>query len=268
MSTVLTEPGHTDNPAGEAILQARGVVKTFGAATVVHGVDLEVARGEFVSVMGPSGSGKSTLLYSISGMDAPSSGSVTLAGTELTGLKPRRLAELRLTEMGFVFQHVHLLRNLSLLDNVVLPARLAKTGNREEITRRGLELMERTGVAALADHDITQASGGQLQRIGICRALINRPSIIFADEPTGALDSAAATDIMQILGDLHAEGTTIVVVTHDPAVAARSQRLVYMRDGLIRAELGLGRFEPGADAEEELYARRVQVQNWLQSQHL
>ena len=176
-----------------AVLDAQGLTKAFDGATVLHGLDLQVRDGEFVSVMGPSGSGKSTLLYNISGMDTMTAGSVLFAGQDLAELSEKQLARLRLTTMGFIFQHVHLLKNLCLLDNVVLPAYLAGLAPREELNERALALMARTGVADLAHRDITEASGGQLQRIGVCRALINEPTILLGDEPTGALDSRSGS---------------------------------------------------------------------------
>ncbi|MCG6566887.1 ABC transporter ATP-binding protein [Tessaracoccus sp. ZS01] len=223
-------PGRSDVPA---ILTGRNLVKRFGATTALHGVDIDIREGEFLSIMGPSGCGKSTLLYALSGMDVPTEGTVQLDGTELTRLSQKELAQVRLTRMGFVFQQIHLLKNLSLLDNVVLPAHLARLAPRAELLAQARALMARVGVAHLADHDISQASGGQLQRVGICRALINRPRVLFADEPTGALDSTAAGEVLEILGELNRDGSTIVMVTHDPGVAARTHRVVEMRDGGI-----------------------------------
>jgi putative ABC transport system ATP-binding protein len=240
------------------ILEAQGLTKAFDGNTVLHGVDLAVHEGEFVSVMGPSGSGKSTLLYTISGMDTMTSGSVDFGGHELASLSQKELARLRLTMMGFIFQHVHLLKNLCLLDNIVLPAFLAKLAPREELTERARELMELTGVADLAHRDISEASGGQLQRVGICRALINKPTILFGDEPTGALDSTAAGEIMDILGELNAQGTTVMVVTHDARVAARTDRVLYMVDGRIVDDRAQGRYDgTGLDA------RHADLNEWL-----
>jgi putative ABC transport system ATP-binding protein len=216
-----------------AVLDARGLTKTFDGHPVLQGLDLAVSDGEFIAVMGPSGSGKSTLLYNISGMDTMTGGNVQFAGQDLGSLSQKPLARLRLTTMGFIFQHVYLLKNLCLLDNIVLPAYLAGLAPRAELTQRAMALMERTGVADLADRDVSEASGGQLQRIGICRALINQPQILFGDEPTGALDSTAATEIMDILGELNADGTTIMLVTHDTKVAARTTRVIYLIDGRI-----------------------------------
>jgi putative ABC transport system ATP-binding protein len=194
-------------------------------------------------------------------MDRMTAGSVTFAGRELADLDQKQLARLRLTTMGFIFQHVHLLKNLCLLDNVVLPAYLAGLAPREELNARALALMERTGVAELAPRDVAEASGGQLQRVGVCRALINQPRILLGDEPTGALDSAAAAEIMDILGDLNADGTTIMVVTHDAKVAARAERVLYMVDGRIVGDRHQGRYL-GADLDR----RHAALAEWLLSQ--
>jgi putative ABC transport system ATP-binding protein len=245
----------------DPVLDAHGLTKSFDGQTVLCGVDLQVHEGEFISVMGPSGSGKSTLLYNISGMDTMTAGEVHFAGEELGSLTQKQLARLRLTTMGFIFQHVYLLKNLCLLDNVVLPAYLAGLAPREELNERALALMERTGVAELADRDVTEASGGQLQRIGICRALINQPRILFGDEPTGALDSTAAAEIMAILRELNAEGTTIMVVTHDAKVATQTARVLYMLDGRIVADRDLGPFT-GVGLEQ----RHAELTAWLLEQ--
>jgi putative ABC transport system ATP-binding protein len=244
-----------------AVLDAQGLTKSFDGHTVLHGLDLRIREGEYVSVMGPSGSGKSTLLYNISGMDEMTSGSVVFDGQDLATLNQKQLARLRLTTMGFIFQHVYLLKNLCLLDNVVLPAYLAGLAPRDELTDRAMELMERTGVADLADRDVSEASGGQLQRIGICRALINQPRILLGDEPTGALDSTAASEIMDILGELNNEGTTIMLVTHDAKVAARTTRILYMVDGRIVGDREQGRYD-GSDLDD----RPAVGSEWLLAQ--
>lgn len=236
-----------------AVLSARGLRRTFSGSPALQEVDLDVAAGELVAIMGPSGSGKSTLLYAVSGMEAPDGGSIVLEGIELTTLDQKQLAHLRLTRLGFVFQQIHLLRNLTLLDNVVLPARLARTVSRVAALARARELMELTGVGELAERDITQASGGQLQRVGICRALINSPRIVFADEPTGALDSVSARAVMRLLAEIHADGATLVLVTHDADVAAHAQRVITMADGRIVGERRLGSW----DGEEETLVERA-----------
>ena len=254
---MTTAPGVLE-PTANTVLEVHGLTKAFDGHTVLKEVDLQVHDGEFISVMGPSGSGKSTLLYNLSGMDTMTAGDVRFAGQDLATLDQKELARLRLTTMGFIFQHVHLLKNLSLLDNVVLPAYLAGLAPRSELNERARALMARTGVAELADRDISEASGGQLQRIGICRALINDPKMLFGDEPTGALDSTAAGEIMDILGELNAEGTTIMLVTHDPRVAAHTSRVLYMLDGRLVDDRDQGRYN-GADLDR----RHAELTEWL-----
>lgn len=228
--------------------------------SVLKDVDLRIHEGEFVSVMGPSGSGKSTLLYNLCGMDRMSSGEVHFKDRELSRLSEKELARLRLKEMGFVFQQIHLLSNLSIFDNIILSGYLAKSTGRREVERRARELMDITGIAELAGNSITQASGGQLQRVGICRALINEPRILFGDEPTGALDSRSATEIMDLLREVNGWGTTIMLVTHDVKVAARSDRVLFMIDGRIAAEKELGRYlDNGTSAR----AREEELSGWL-----
>ncbi len=227
-------------------LTATGIHKTFGEAdaetTALRGIDLDIERGDFVAIMGPSGSGKSTLLYCLSGMDPVTQGTVTLHdggsdAVEITALRQRDLAELRLTRMGFVFQQVHLLRNLTILDNVVLPGFTASPDERGAVVDRARELLDLVGIGELADREITQASGGQLQRAAIARALINSPDLVFGDEPTGALNAAMAAEIMDLLTQVNREGRTVVLVTHDANVAARANRVVVLRDGVIDGDL-------------------------------
>lgn len=244
------------------ILEAKGLSKAYMSGnvqqSVLKNINMHMEAGEFVSVMGPSGSGKSTLLYHISGMDQASAGSVMLDGEELSMLTEKELAALRLNKIGFVFQQMHLLKSLNIFDNIVLPAYSAKKSDRPQINKRALELMEMMGIAHLASHDITQASGGQLQRAAICRALINQPEIVFGDEPTGALNSKTAEEIMEILADMNRAGTTILVVTHDIKVAARTERVLYMLDGSLVGEKQLGKFDKekhDARSREELLSR-------------
>ena len=224
------------------IISCSQLVKRFPNAPepVLNGIDLEIFPGESVAIMGPSGSGKSTLLYALSGIDLPTSGQVWIDGTDITGLSQKELSRLRLTKLGFVFQQSHLLSNLSLLDNVVFPGMEA---GRDDAPARGRQLLAQVGLGDLADRSITQASGGQLQRVSICRALINDPAVVFCDEPTGALNSSATAEVLDLLDEVNAQGTTLVIVTHDPAVTARCQRLLFLRDGVIHDERQ--RTEPG-----------------------
>ena len=229
-------------PGSQPVLRAQHLSKSYHSP-VLRDLDVGIEPGQFVAIMGPSGSGKSTLLHCLSGMDRPSAGSVLLGDTEITTMSEKELAALRLTRFGFVFQQAHLMTTLCLLDNIVLPGFLAGLRPRSEVTSRGEELMERMGIADLAASGVTEVSGGQLQRASICRALINDPGIVFADEPTGALNSTTALQILDLLGEIHASGTTLVMVTHDTQVAARADRVLVLVDGRIMEDLSLGRYE-------------------------
>lgn len=247
------------------ILEARKLNKTYAigknnSQQVLRDVDLDISQGEFVSVMGPSGSGKSTLLYNISGMDRMTFGSVNFCGNEIAGMSEDELSKLRLRMMGFIFQQSSLLKNLSIFDNIILSAYLAKAESRQAINQRAEQLMEQTGILELRDNHITQASGGQLQRAAICRALINRPQIVFGDEPTGALNSKAAGEVMDILAGINQSGTTILLVTHDAKVAARTERVLFMSDGVIAGEKQLGKYSKG---EADGKGRENELSSWL-----
>ncbi|GAB4084602.1 ABC transporter ATP-binding protein [Myceligenerans cantabricum] len=244
---------------GNVILESQGLSKTYFSTEppteVLRGIDLSVCAGEFLVIMGASGSGKSTLLYSISGMDRPTEGVVLLEGRELTSLSDVEMSRVRLTRMGFVFQQAHFLSNLDVRDNILLPAlKGASKEGRAAAVARADALMERFGIAGLKDHGVTQVSGGQLQRASICRALAGEPSVLFADEPTGALNSSMSGEVMDALTDVHRSGTTVVMVTHDPAVAARGDRVIYLKDGLLvdSREAGLWQAEKAQQREDDL----------------
>lgn len=210
--------------------------------------------------MGPSGSGKSTLLYSVSGMNRITSGCVKFCETDITSLSEDKLAEMRLHKMGFIFQQSNLLKNLNILDNIILSAALSSHESKQDIKKRALKLMELIGISSLADNDITQASGGQLQRVSICRALMNQPSILFGDEPTGALNSKATGEVMDILSDINQDGTTVLLVTHDAKVAARTERVLFMIDGKIAEKKYLGKYHT---EKEDLKSREQNLSGWL-----
>ncbi|KYG29486.1 ABC transporter ATP-binding protein [Alkalihalobacillus trypoxylicola] len=249
----------------KTIIEATNLSKHYGMKErqlALNTINLKIETGEFVSVMGPSGSGKTTLLHHLSGMEKIMKGSVKINGKELSTLSEKRLAELRLHQLGFVFQHIHLLKNLNLFDNILLPAYLAKKESKKQIHLQALELMEKTGISKLANHNITEASGGQLQRVAICRALINSPTILFGDEPTGALNSAAAENIMDIFTMINEEDTTIVLVTHDSKVAAKTERVLFMLDGKIVAEKYLGKYSRGSGHLKE---REEALTKWLKT---
>lgn len=227
---------------------------------ILKDVNLEIKEGEFVSVMGPSGSGKSTLLYNVSGMDRITSGSVTFKGREIGKLKEEDLAKIRLYNMGFIFQNINLLKNLSLIDNVMFPALVSKDADKNAVNTRANKLLEMTGIEKLANNNITQASGGQLQRVAICRALINNPDIIFGDEPTGALDSISAAEIMSILTEINKKGTTVMLVTHDAKVAAKTEKVLFMVDGKIVAQKKMSKYDAQHDNIKE---REESIMKWL-----
>lgn len=227
---------------------------------ILKDVNLTIEKGEFVSVMGPSGSGKSTLLYNVSSMDRVTSGSVKFKDREMVGLKEEELAKIRLNNMGFIFQDINLLKNLSVIDNVMFPALVSKDADKSAVSQKANKLLKMTGIEKLADNNITQASGGQLQRAGICRALINDPDIIFGDEPTGALDSNSAAEIMSILAEINKNGTTVMLVTHDVKVAAKTERILYMIDGNIVEQKKMRKYDAQHDNIKE---REESIMKWL-----
>ena len=227
------------------LIEGTDIIKSFGAGTeqitVLNQVNIHINEGQFVSIMGPSGSGKSTLLYAISGMDVIDSGTVSFNHQQLNHLSEKQLADIRREQMGFVFQQPTLLKNLSLIDNIILPS-LGDKKQMDKLTKQAKGLMKKVGIQNLEERKITPVSGGQLQRAGICRALMSQPSVIFGDEPTGALNSKAAQEIMDIFLKINQEGTTIVIVTHDAKVAAQSEQVYFMEDGQITDELSLGSY--------------------------
>ena len=217
-----------------------------GVTGALNGVSLSIEEGEFTAVMGPSGSGKSTLLNLIAGLDRPSSGSVTVAGTDLATLGEGGLARFRRDRIGFVFQFFHLLPNLTALENALIPAQLKSRASAEA---QGRKLLSQLGIAEVADRYPARLSGGQQQRVAIARALINQPTLLLADEPTGALDTRNGEQVMELLANLHRQGQTILLVTHDAKLATRhAARVVSMMDGLIVDDARLETAErPAAD---------------------
>lgn len=236
------------------MIQVIEVGKSFNDAQVLRSVAFEVSKGDFVAVMGASGSGKSTLLYSVSGMDTITSGKVMFDEVNLAELQEEELSTFRLNRMGFVFQSPQILKNLTVFDNIILPGLVAKQESAETIRARATTLMQRMDIAGIGERDIREVSGGQLQRAAICRSMINKPEILFLDEPTGALNSEATDEVLAILEDLNREGMTIMMVTHDSRVAARAHRVLYMRDGEIAANMVL------TDASNRLQ----ELESWLQ----
>jgi len=222
------------NDSVAMLVHARGLRKDYGSGEglvrALDAVDLDVSRGEAVAVMGPSGCGKSTLLHLLGGLDRPSAGQLSVAGQRVDELSERALAHLRRDEIGFVFQTFQLMDELTAQENVELPALLAGQSPRAA-KRQAADLLERVGLADRATFLPAALSGGQRQRVAIARALGNDPLVVLADEPTGNLDSAATREVLRLFDRLHAAGQTLVIVTHDPRVAATADRLISMRDG-------------------------------------
>ncbi|MEE1218936.1 MAG: ABC transporter ATP-binding protein [Ruminococcus sp.] len=247
------------------ILEVKNLCKTYivnkRQNNVLKNVNFTVEDGEMIAVMGPSGSGKSTLLYSISGMDKATAGEILFNGKDISKLNSKQLADLRLDEMGFIFQQMYMLKSLSVLDNIILPASqsVKNTMTKKEKVEYGKELMRKLNIIDIADNDINEVSGGQLQRACICRSMINKPKMIFADEPTGALNRASSDEVMDELAKINAEGTTIMLVTHDVKVAAKCTRVIYIVDGNIKGEYNLDRFTQGSDLRQ----RERNLNNWL-----
>lgn len=245
------------------ILEVKDLCKTYivnkRQNNVLKNVNFTIGEGEMVAVMGPSGSGKSTLLYAVSGMDNFTAREVSFCGKNIAGIGEKELADLRLDEMGFIFQQMYMLKNLTILDNIILPATQSKKQRepRRETARRGQDFMRRLGIIDIADNDINEVSGGQLQRACICRSMMNNPKMIFADEPTGALNRTSSDEVMEELVKLNSEGTTIMLVTHDVKVAAKCTRVMYIVDGNIKGEYDL------SECSTQIRERERALNNWL-----
>tara|TARA_B110000967_G_C18866245_1_gene552861 strand:- start:790 stop:1497 length:708 start_codon:yes stop_codon:yes gene_type:complete len=202
----------------------------------LKGIDVSINKNEYVAMMGPSGSGKSTLMNLLGCLDTPTSGTYNLNGTDVSSLKDNDLAEIRNKEIGFIFQTFNLLPRLTALENVALP--LVYAGfSADERNKRAAEVLAKVGLADRMDHKPNQLSGGQRQRVAVARALVNNPSIILADEPTGNLDSKTSSDIMRLFEDIHQMGNTLIVVTHEEEVASHAHRILRLRDGLVETDL-------------------------------
>ena len=230
--------GREGASAAHLLLEARDLYKSYdesGAVPALRGACMAVARGEMVAIMGPSGCGKSTLLHLLGGLDVPTSGEVYLDGERLDSLSEARRAVLRRREVGYVFQFFNLIANLSVRDNVELPMLLVGSSP-GKARQRCDELLGRLGLEGYADRAPSQLSGGEQQRVALARALANEPTVLLADEPTGNLDSSASGEVVGLLRECHAGGQTIVLVTHDPGVAATAGRTVRMKDGSILGE--------------------------------
>ncbi len=222
------------------VIEIRGIIRNFqlGQETVyvLKGIDLDIARGEYLAIMGPSGSGKSTLMNLLGCLDTPTGGTYNLNGNDVSQMTDNELADIRNREIGFVFQTFNLLPRTSALDNVALPMVYAGSPKKDRIVRAE-EVLADVGLSDRMDHKPNQLSGGQRQRVAVGRALVNKPSIILADEPTGNLDSKTSLEIMQLFDDIHAAGNTVILVTHEEEVAAHAHRVIRLRDGMIESDV-------------------------------
>lgn len=247
-----------------SILTARALCKSFAnngvQNHVLSNIDLDIYENDFTVVMGSSGSGKSTLLYCLSGMDKTTSGSVVYNGEDIAKWNETKLSSLRSGDFGFVFQQSQLVSNLSLLENVAIPGYICKDANAKEINKRAKELLEYMGLEGVMKQLPSQVSGGEAQRTAIARALIAKPRLLFADEPTGSLNRANTNTVLDLLTRLNESGQSILMVTHDIKAALRATRLIYLDDGKIVGEMALAPYTP-----EEAKSRETQVSAWLTS---
>lgn len=241
------------------MLEATNITKNYQDNTTIvtglNNVSLSVEKSEFVAIMGTSGSGKSTLMHSLSGLDRVDQGEIIVANQVISNMTEDELTNFRRLNSGFVFQQPTLIKNLNLLDNIILPSLNHSKISKEELIEKANKLMTDMGIGELGSRGINQVSGGQLQRAGICRALINQPKIIFADEPTGALNSKASEEIMILLENINQKGTTILLVTHDIKVAASADRVLLMKDGNIIDDKKFEKIEKNK--------RILQITDWL-----
>ena len=258
----------------KSILTVKDVQKTFASngqqVHVLSNVNMEIYDGDFTVIMGSSGSGKSTLLYALSGMDKATAGQVLFTSkkreggngkeVDITQTKEKQMSRLRSEDFGFVFQQMHLVSNLSLFENVAVPGYLNKERSADEVRKRAAELIDKMGISDVNSHLPSQVSGGEQQRCAVARAIINNPKLLFADEPTGALNRRNTTEVLNLLTDLNRDGQSILMVTHDIRAALRASRLLYLSDGNIIGELELAPYD-----KEEEKSRDTQVNAWLGS---
>lgn len=246
------------------VLKAKDLCKSFanngGQNHVLDMVNLEIYDGDFTIIMGSSGAGKSTLLYTLSGMDKPTGGQVCYRGTEISRLKEKELAALRAGEFGFIFQQTHLVSNLTLFENVAVTGYLNPAKNTKYVNEKALQLLRQMHVENAKDRLPSQVSGGEAQRAAIARAMINEPGMIFADEPTGALNKKNTEEVLNLLTELNSNGQNILMVTHDLRAAIRGTRLLYLEDGKIIGEMPMPPY-----GKEESRSREIQIESWLSS---
>ncbi len=246
----------------EVLLSAKGLCKQFpqdaGKEQILKEIDVDIYKGDFTVIMGSSGAGKSTLLYALSGMDGITAGKVLYRGEEISRYKERQMALLRSREFGFVFQQTHLVSSLSLFENVAVAGYLDSGKDAKTVRQRAEELLNRMGVEKAKDRFPSEVSGGEAQRAAIARAVINRPGLLFADEPTGALNKRNTDEVLKLLTGLADSGQSILMVTHDVRAAIRGTRILYLEDGKILDEMSMGVYR-----EAEAKEREKKLNDWL-----
>lgn len=250
----------------QAVISAKHLKKSFGEKeniqTIYSDLNIDIYEGDFTVIMGSSGAGKSTLMYSLSGMDKPDSGEIIFDGTDITKLNSDKLAVFRRNQCGFVFQQIYLIDKMSLMDNVVTAGVLTNK-NKDDIRTRAKELFSLVNIPEITwKKTSSQISGGEAQRAGIVRAVINNPNVLFADEPTGALNSANGTAVLDVFTSLHKNGQSIVMVTHDKKSALRGSRILYIKDGEIFGECDLGRFDPDNTERIQKFETFITEMGW------
>lgn len=245
----------------ETILSIKGLSKVFESGKntktqVLNDISFDVSKGDFIAIMGPSGSGKSTLLYNVSGMDKPNTGEIFLDGKDISNLDDDAMADVRLHKFGYVFQQPRLLKTLTVSENIMLVSSVLNKSKDEDMKEKCKELMSKAGIGDLGDRDISTLSGGQAQRVSICRSMMNNPQIIFADEPTGALNSKTSDEVMDLFVNMNKSGSTIMLVTHDSKVAAKARQVWILLDGHIYKKIELGDWD---QTTETLQKRQATV---------
>lgn len=250
----------------EIIISAKGLKKYFGTGENSHVIfedlNIDIYRGDFTIIMGASGAGKSTLMYSLSGMDRPTAGKISFADKEITECSDDELAVFRRRHCGFVFQQIYLLEKMSLMDNVLTAGALSQT-NRKELVKRSKELFEMVNIPEITQKKFSsQVSGGEAQRAGIVRAIINQPEVLFADEPTGALNSGNSEAVLNVFTKLHKNGQSIIMVTHDKRTALCGNRVLYIKDGQLFGECDLGAYEPNNLQREQKLNNFLNDMGW------
>ena len=250
----------------QTVISAKHLKKSFGekenVQTIYSDLNIDIYKGDFTVIMGSSGAGKSTLMYSLSGMDQPDGGQIDFDGTDITKLNSDKLAVFRRRQCGFVFQQIYLIDKMSLMENVVAAGVLISK-NREDIKNRAKQLFSLVNIPEITwKKTPSQISGGEAQRAGIVRADINNPNVLFADEPTGALNSANGTAVLDVFTSLHEKGQSIVMVTHDKKSALRGNRILYIKDGTIYGECHLGKFDPDSNERIEKFEKFISEMGW------